>query len=509
MLFHGGFMKLRKYQHASIEALRQGFRSGSHRQVLCAATGSGKSIIMLAMIQSAIEKGSRVGFIVERRILAEQFSKHLDAHDIPHGVLMSKHYRFRPQENVQIISAQTMEKMDSIPVFDIVFIDEIHACLRKSIMQLMTVRPKMKVIGATATPFHAQISKYFESVTNIITMRELVDGVLNEDTGEIEKFLLPFRVFIAHEIDTSNIKVVAGEWAQDEVESKSLQIVGDVVSDYLDISQRLYSRNAKAICFSAGIAHGRELVTKFAENDVNAVQLTCDTPDDIKVEILKEFSRSDTDIDILISADLLTRGYDETSIEHVILAKPLRKSFSNFVQMIGRGARPHEGLQFCSVQDNSGNWLRFKEQWDELYDNGVQELPEGGEKKPKKELTEKEKKAVTCPRCKALMASDVCSICGYVREKKNKVETVAGEMLELTASKPKKEKFTSEYKEDWYAQALGYCQNKGYSPGKAFYLYQDKFNVQPSMRKPEAKKPDKDFINFIKYLAIKKYKGIK
>ena len=490
-------MQLRHYQHASIEALRQGFRNGYNRQVLCASTGAGKSIIMLAMIQSAIEKKSRVGFVVERRILAEQFSKHLDGQDIPHGVLMAKHYRFRPQEQIQVISAQTMERMNAIPAFDILFIDELHASMRKSIINLLKTRPNMKVIGATATPFHKSISTYFKSVTNVITMRELVD----------EGFLLPYRVFIAHEIDTAGLKVVAGEWAQDELESKSLQIVGDVVSDYLNISQRLYNKNAKAICFSAGIAHGKELVTKFAESGVNAVQLTCDTPDELKVEILKEFSRYDTNIDILISADLLTRGYDETSIEHVILAKPLRKSFSNFVQMIGRGARPHEGLQYCSVQDNSGNWLRFKDQWDKLYNEGVDILPEGGEKTPKKELTEKEKKAVTCPRCKALMASDVCSICGYVREKINKMQAVAGELLELSAIPANKEKFSAEYKEDWYAQALGYCQKKGYASGKAFYLYKDKFNVQPSMAKPLAKPPTDEFMGFIKYLAIKKLKA--
>lgn len=492
-------MELRRYQHDSIEALRQGFRDGYNRQVLCAATGAGKSIVMLAMIQSAIEKNSRIGFVCERRILAEQFSKHLDAHGIEHGVLMSKHYRFRPQEKIQVISAQTMERMDSIPVFDILFIDEIHACLRASIINLFKMRPNMKVVGATATPFHKTLSTYFKSVTNVVTMRELVD----------EGYLLPYRVFIAHEIDVSKIKVVAGEWAQDELESKSLQIVGDIVSDYCEISQRVYGRNAKAICFSAGIAHGKELVAKFAESNVNAVQLTCETEDELKAEILKDFSRADTDIDILISVGILARGYDETSIEHVILAKPLRKSFSDFVQMIGRGARPHEGMQFCTVQDNSGNWLRFKDQWDNLYNNGVDVLPEGGEKPPKKELTEKEKKAVTCPRCTALMSSDTCAICGFMREKKNKMETVAGEMLELSASPVKKEKFSADYKADWYAQALGYAQNKGYAAGSAYYKFKDKFGVFPSMAKPSPKQPTEEFFNFIKHQAIKKMKARK
>lgn len=492
-------LNLRKYQIDSIQSLRDGFRQGHVRQVLCASTGSGKSIIMMAMIQSALAKNSRVGFIVERRILAEQFSKHLDAHDVPHGVLMSKHYRFRPQEKVQVISAQTMEKMQAIPHFDIVFIDELHACMRSSIVNLLNTRPSMKVIGSTATPFNEKISKQFTAITNVINMSELVS----------QGFLVPFRVFIAHEIDTSDIKVVAGEWAQNEVESKSLQIVGDVVSDYIDISNRLYGKNAKAICFSAGIAHGKELVAKFAESGVNAVQLTCDTPDDVKVEVLKDFSRTDTDIDMLISTDILTKGFDQPDIQHVILAKPLRKSFSNFVQMVGRGARIYEGKTYCSIQDNSGNWLRFKDQWDKLYSEGVDDLPTGGEKKPKKEPTDKEKKAVTCPRCKALMASDTCAVCGYVREKKNKVETVAGEMLELSASSPKKEKYDTAYKTDFYAQAIGYCQNKGYKPGRAFFMYKDKFGVEPSMKKPDAKQPNAELFNFIKYQAIKKQKGAK
>lgn len=493
-------MQLRPYQSASIEALRQGFRNGHVRQVLCASTGSGKSIIMLDMIRSALEKKSRIAFICERKILVNQFSQHLDNHDIPHGVLMSKHYRFRPQEPLQVISAQTLERMDSLPMFDIVFLDELHAIMRKSIIQMITVRPNMRIVGATATPFNAKIAKHFSSVTNVITMRELVD----------EGYLLPFRVFIAHEIDTSNIKVIAGEWEQSEVESKSLQIVGDVVSDYMDISQRLYGRNAKAICFSAGIAHGKELVAKFADSHVNAVQLTCDTPDELKVEILKEFSRPDTDIDILISADLLTRGYDETSIEHVILAKPLRKSFSNFVQMIGRGARPHEGLQYCSVQDNSGNWLRFKDQWDKLYSEGVDILPVEGEKKPKKEPTPKEKKAAACPKCKALLTSNICLVCGYVIAKKNTVETVAGEMLELTSQSPKKEKFTPEFKEIFFAEMLGYSKNKGYSDGFAAHKFFDRFGHWPHKKvgvTPRA--PSAETMAFIKHLAIKRQKGAK
>lgn len=491
-------LQLRPYQVASIDALREGFRQGHVRQVLCASTGSGKSIIMLAMIQAAIEKGSRVLFMCERRVLVEQFSKHLDKNGIEHGVLMADSFRFRPQEKVQVASIQTLERMDSLPAFDVGFADELHVMMRKSVINLIKTRPNLKIIGSTATPFNPKIAEHFTSITNVITMRELTD----------DGYLLPFRVFIAHEIDTKGIKVVAGEWAKDEVESKSLQIVGDVVSDYLDISNRLYGRHAKAICFSAGVAHGAELVKKFAEAGVNAVQLSYKDDQDYKDEALREFARHDTEIDVVISSDLLTRGYDETSIEHVILARPLRKSFSSFVQMIGRGARPHDNMKFCTVQDNSGNWLRFKDQWDKLYSEGVSELLADVEAKAPKEPSEREKKAAKCPVCTALMAGDKCPVCGFVRVPTVKIGTVAGEMLELTGHEVKKEKFTSEFKEAFYQGLLFYCRQKGWKDGRAFYLYKEKFNIEPAWKKI-ASPPNQEVLNHFKYLAIKNAKGRK
>ncbi len=80
----------RPYQIDSIESLRQGFRDQHTRQVLAAPTGSGKSVIMLDMIKKAIAKSSRIMFICERRILIDQFSKHLDSEGIDHGVMMAK-----------------------------------------------------------------------------------------------------------------------------------------------------------------------------------------------------------------------------------------------------------------------------------------------------------------------------------------------------------------------------------------------------------------------------------
>lgn len=471
-------LELRPYQGDSIESLRQGFREKHVRQVLAAATGAGKSVIMLSMIRAAMEKGSRIMFMCERRILVEQFSAHLDRAGIDHGILMAGHWRFRPDKLVQIASAQTLERMETLPAIDILFIDELHACLRASVIRMMETRPTLRIVGATATPFHPAIGKYFTNVVSVTSMAKLVE----------EKFLVPFRVFVAKEIDTSGLKVVAGEWKKDDLEKRGQQIVGDVVADYIRISHEVFGGYRKTICFSCGIAHGAELAQRFNEAGVNAVQISSDDNEEYRGEVLKDFARPDSEIKVVISVAILSRGFDQSDVDYVILARPLKKSFSEHVQMVGRGARIHPGKQFAVIQDNSGNFLRFKDEWDTLYNDGVQELGQGQDAKPKKEPTKEQKDAAKCPKCSVVWSGgDTCLNCGHVRVKRNEVVAVAGEMVEIGTTRRKAEKHTAEQKADWYAQLIGYANFRGYKPGWAWHKYKEKFGVQPSMSTPAPK----------------------
>lgn len=57
---------------------------------------------------------------------------------------MSKPWRYRPHLEVQIASAQTPERMETFPLVDLVFIDELHACLQKSIIKIMVRQPHLR-----------------------------------------------------------------------------------------------------------------------------------------------------------------------------------------------------------------------------------------------------------------------------------------------------------------------------------------------------------------------------
>ena len=441
------------------------------------------------MVRSAVARGSKVLFICERRILVEQFSKHLDSLNIEHGVLMAKHWRYQPHALVQVASAQTLERMEYWPDFEIVFMDEVHALMRKSVIKMINSRPSMRIVGLTATPFHPLLPKHFSAVVCVITMKDLVE----------QGNLVPFKVFVAHEIDVDGLEIVAGEFKKDDLEKRGQQITGDIVSDYIKLSNDVFGGYRKTICFSCGVAHGADLVRRFQDAGINAVQISYKDADDYKAEVLADFAKPDTGIQMVISADILTRGYDQTDVEHVILARPLKKSFSSHVQMVGRGARPHEGKQFCVVQDHSGNWLRFADSWGDLYDNGVKELSSAVDAKPRKEKTASEKEAAKCPKCDALWPakSDVCSHCGHVRERKNKVVAMPGRMEEFHDAGARR---------DFYAGLLGYAARRGYKPGWAWYKFQERY---PGAAAPTVMATDQisdDVRNWLRYRNIRNAK---
>ena len=154
--------------------------------------------------------------------------------------------------------------------------------------------------------------------------------------------------------------------------------------------------------------------------------------------MLKEFATGNS-IHGVIATDILTKGFDQADIHFGISARPFTKSFSSHVQQLGRVMRPHHSKEFACWLDHSGNYLRFRDQWDALYSNGVDVLDDAAEK-AKPEPTDKEKERAKCPVCGALWPgnSDMCSHCGHVRQRKNEVISVAGEMVELTNTKSEK-----------------------------------------------------------------------
>jgi len=181
-----------------------------------------------------------------------------------------------------------------------------------------------------------------------------------------------------------------------------------------------------------------------------------------------------------------------------ISARPFSKSLSSHIQQMGRVMRSHADKEYAVWLCHSGNYLRFQEDWEEVYNNGVHELDDAKEK-AKKEKEKKEKEAAKCPMCSALWPSnsDTCLNCGHVRERKNAVQEVAGEMEELAPSASR------DVKQDWYGMCHYMVKYRGWSTGRAAHTYKDKFGVWPRGLADTPVLPSKDFDKAVKAALIK------
>ena len=483
-------LSLRDYQARAVTSISEGFRAGHRCQMLYLPTGGGKTEIAIDMLARSESRGNGGAMVMDRRVLCDQTSERLAKYGIDHGVLMAGHWRWRPEKKIQVCTAQTIEARESFPRIKLLIVDEAHTT-RSSIADFINDHPDIYVIGLSASPFTKGLGDIYSHVVNGSTTRELVDAGL----------LAPLRVFISKEIDMTGAKKVAGEWSSTEATARGIKITGDIVHEWVQKTTEIYGEAKKTIVFAAGVAHGEDLSRKFAEAGYNFVSISYKDDDEYKQDAIKEFAKTDSSIHGLIATDILTKGFDQADVYFGISARPFTKSFSSHVQQLGRVMRPHEDKSHATWLDHSGNFLRFREEWEELYGSGVDSLD--NEEKTKKEPSAKEKEAAKCPICSALWntKSDICPHCGHVRVRKNSVQAVAGEMEELGTSK-KSEKFTSDFKRDFYQGLLGYAASKGYKSGWAYFQYIDKFGIAPAWKK-EQQRPNQDVIGWVKHQAIK------
>jgi DNA repair protein RadD len=490
-------LQLRPHQIAGLDALRQGFAEGHRAQMLYGPCSFGKTECSISMLDGAAKKNKRSAMLLDLKVLCAQTSARFQKYDIDHGVIQPESPRYRPHLPIQVAMIQTLEARGGFPAVDLLVIDEAHV-MRKSVVEFVANNPKVKVVGLSGSPFTKGLSRTYSNVVSSCTINELV----------AQSYLIQPRIFIAKQIDMTGAKKVAGEWSDKEASERGIKITGDVVSEWVTKTHEVFGKPVKTIVFSAGVAHGADLSEKFAEAGYNFVSVSYKNTEEFKREVLEDFMRPDTKINGLIATDLLSKGFDCPDVQIGISARPFSKSLSSHVQQLGRVMRTHPEKSQAIWLCHSGNFLRFRDQWDDLCENGVKVLHDGAEK-TKSEPTEVEKKEAKCPQCGHLWHGgvDTCSHCGFVRIKRNEVVNVAGEMAELTKPIPKTKAYKAD-KETFYAELLGYCALRNKKDGFAYYKFREMFGEDPPKNRPVPIEPSLETNQWIKsrFIAFSKRK---
>ena len=246
----------------------------------------------------------------------------------------------------------------------LIVIDEAHHALAETYAEVMNAYPKAKKLGLTATPYRLN-GKGFT---------DLFDTLLC--SWSMEKFIAEGRLslydYYSIKPDSAAqllINSLKKRGADGDYQQKELNEVMDVKPslERLCLTIKEYVPGKKGIVYAISIQHAEHIAEFYRENGIKAVAISSKTPLAERQELIERFKSSSLssslnsasdDIEVLVSVDLFSEGFDCPDVEFIQLARPTL-SLAKYMQMVGRGLRVAEGKEYCVILDNVGLYKRF------------------------------------------------------------------------------------------------------------------------------------------------------
>lgn len=389
-------MQLRQYQEKLISGLSN---SLARTRKVCGqlATGGGKTVVFAGIAHRYISKSKkRVLILVHRKELLQQTRRtahnafKLNCQPIKAGM------RYIPDADIYVGMVESVaRRIDKLPKdIGLVIIDEAHIA---SFNKMHEYFPDQLIIGFTATPLSSSkkfpMKNFYDDIVCGVDIPELIkDGHLCQNITWAPK----------DTVDRMELAIKNGEFDDSlmgQAFSKS-KYIRNTVSAY-----ERWGAGNKTIIFNVNVSHSEEVCKAFVESGYNCKHVDGSTPQAERDEILQWFSN--TPDAILCNVGIATTGFDEPTIETVIINKATM-SMPLWLQMCGRGSRPTPAKSAFTIIDMGGNAIAhgdwcYPRDWRSIFE----EPP-----KPGKETAAPCK---SCPECAAIIpaGSKVCAYCGY------------------------------------------------------------------------------------------------
>ena len=418
---------LRPYQPEAIKALRDHENNPDFDDhpylgsVLCAPTGAGKTVIACRIMFEEMARDKRTMFVVDRLALMDQASKSFNSFGLFHHVVHDKNWNLDPSllPMALIASSQTIEakmrgnksRVDMTRLLesvDLFIVDEAHSV--RHFMDIVSEmnnnvvgKIKKRLYGLTATPLNPDMRKYYRpEVVNVTTTKNLME----------DGYLSGARIYVAKEKDRFNMdgaETVAGEWTKGVCEDRGVDIVGNIVDNWIERCEYLKLKNPKTIVFGPTVPYCNWLVDIWKGLGYEFEVLSYKEHPDVCSERIAKFS--DGEIRGLVSCEKISKGFDVADVNVLVSARPYKKSVMSHVQQLGRLIRSHPGKKYGYVFDHTGNYQRFMAETRAIHASGIKMIPRKQDKLPGGSAPTK-----VCPKCQCLMmlAAQVCPECGFI-----------------------------------------------------------------------------------------------
>lgn len=395
---------------------------------------SGKTQMMIALTQWALEQDKRVALFTNRILLTEQTRRVFQNEGVIVGVVAASMPQYEYEESpVQIASIQTVmsrrRKDESYWLdADFVLVDELHSASNGDSAALFNEYKERgaKVCGVTATPL---------GVSNVCD--ELVVAAGTRDLQN-EGILCYAQWFAPSELDTR--KLVKGKvdlsLSENDARRTWGPLRGDdlvrtrIVGNILEHYERLHPTLMHTLAFAPGVKESLWAAQFCWSRGIRALHVDGDdfwadgklhdrnSHDSLFQRLMQEWR--DGAIQIIWNRFVMREGIDEPQIECLMLATPVG-SYRSFLQLVGRGLRVSaETPRLVKVLDFGGNWWKFGSvnvnvDWEDVFEcddpdtlskNRIAEIRETGESVGR-----------ACPRCgmvhKAKSRMTYCQYCGH------------------------------------------------------------------------------------------------
>jgi len=235
---------------------------------------------------------------------------------------------------------------DKLDISDIglVIIDEAHY---NSFTKLFKFFSKSFVLGVTATPLSSSIELPMTDNYDELIVGESIESLIENG------FLSRANMFTYNVGLTSLVVGANGDYTVKS--SEDLYTDNDMLSKLLNAYEER-SKGKKTLIFNNGINTSLHVYDTFRAAGYPIAHLDNTNTKKERALILRWFKK--TPDAILTSVSILTTGFDEPTVESIILNRAT-KSLTLYYQMIGRGSRILKNKKEFDVIDLGNNFYRF------------------------------------------------------------------------------------------------------------------------------------------------------
>lgn len=336
---------LRPYQQEALDAVVTNANNGITKQLVVLPTGAGKTVIFS---QLPIIKPDTLPMLVlahRSELLEQARSKILDCN--PNlTVEIEQAERKAGKVDVVVASVATLGRNNTPRIeqypkdyFKSIVIDEAHHAAAPSYRRIIDFFSPDFLLGVTATPQRSDSTRLIDVFDEIVYYRTIQDLI---QEGWLSP-LVGYRVKTS--TDISEVEIQNGEYSQSQLEEKidNPERNAHVVAAYRNLAM-----DKKALIYASGVRHAENLALSFNQASVKTAVIVGTTPREERETILAQFAKGQ--ISVIVNVGVLTEGFDEPSLEAIIIAKPTRSTLL-YTQIVGRGTRLFEGKEHCIIID--------------------------------------------------------------------------------------------------------------------------------------------------------------